>query len=152
MGWFVPVLTTIGSGSAAAGGAIVATAVAGAASAYQTYQAGSAEASALKQASRAEQDSARGREIERKRNLLAALANQRATAGAQGVAFEGGKEAIARKDILYAREDAMTDRANTDLKRRSLRDAASNAKKAGAMKAGISLLDTASKVANMATI
>ena len=149
MGWFAPILATVGGGSVAAGAVIVATAVAGGLSAVQSIRAGSAEASANKQAARQEQDAIRSRQIERQRDLLSALANQRAVAGAEGVAFGGSKAAIARKDILYAREDSMIDRRNTDLKVSGYKSAASNARKSGALRAGVSLLDTAKNVATM---
>lgn len=149
MGVFVPVLAAIGGGSALAGGAMVATAAAGGLAAYQTYQAGSAQSAQYKLQIKQEQDSARGREIERKRSLLRALANQNAVAGAQGVAMSGAKEAIARQDIRFAADDLLTDRAATGQRVSGYRAAASNAKKAGTMGAVTSLLDTGTKVVGM---
>jgi hypothetical protein len=149
MGFFVPVLAAIGGGSALAGGAVVATAAAGSLAAYQTYQAGSAQSAQYKLQIKQEQDSARGREIERKRTLLRALANQNAVAGAQGVAMSGAKEAIARQDIRFAADDLLTDRAATGQRVSGYRAAASNAKKAGTMGAVTSLLDTGAKVVGM---
>ncbi len=128
---------------------MAATAIGGGLSAYQTYQAGTSEAAQQKLRIRQEQDSARGREIERKRSLLRALANQNAVAGAQGVAMSGGKEAIARQDIKFAAEDLLTDRAATGMRIAGYRAAASNARKAGTIGAATSLLDTGVKVWQM---
>jgi hypothetical protein len=149
MFFLIPMLATLGGGSALAGAAIAATAIAGVASAVGTYQAGSAAASAEKQAAKQEALKAQTAEIERKRNLLRALGNQNAVAGAQGVAFSGGKEAIARKDILEAREDSMIAKANLDTSVAASRSRASNFKKQGALGAGVSLLDTAGKVGQL---
>jgi hypothetical protein len=114
-----------------------------------TYRAGQEESNAAKMAAKQEQTAAQGEEIKRKRNLLSALANQNAVAGAQRVAFSGGKEAIARTDILEAREDSMIAKANLDMGVSALRSRASNARKQGALAAGVSLLDTASKVGQL---
>lgn len=111
------------------------------------YQTGRAEAAEYKLQVKQEQDSARGREIERRRALLKALANQNAVAGAQGVAMSGGKAAIARSDIRDAQRDLLTDKAGTGMRVASYRARASNAKKAGTARAAVSIMEAAEKMA-----
>src|SRR3990172_11576447 len=79
-------------------------------------------ASAVKQenalASRREGDAARGREIERRRQLMRALAAQSAQAGAAGGAPNA---AIAGADIKSAASDLLYDKANTAAEQSLLR-------------------------------
>jgi hypothetical protein len=112
-------------------------------SAVQERAAGKAERGALNLQAKQAGDAARAREIERKRDLLKALATQNAAAGAQGVAFSGSKAAIARTDIRQAATDLLADTANTRTQQRILRTRGANAQKAGNMRALTSLVDTA---------
>jgi hypothetical protein len=143
MAFFVPILAAVGGGSALAGGLAIASAGLGVMSAVQERAAGKAERGALNLQAKQAGDAARAREIERKRDLLKALATQNAAAGAQGVAFSGSKAAIARTDIRQAATDLLADTANTRTQQRILRTRGANAQKAGNMKALTSLVDTA---------
>jgi hypothetical protein len=114
-------------------------------SAVQAHQAGVAADQSARPAAKQEKDAARGREIERRRGLLTALASQGATAGAQGVAFTGGKAAAARRDIKDARNDLLADTVNTRRNVRMLRLQGKSARQAGGFNAATSLLDTGVK-------
>ena len=91
-----------------------------------------------------EGDAARGREIERRRRLLQALASQSATAGAQGASPDWS---VATSDISYAQNDILTDQSNTIAEQNALRARGRNARRAGNIGAITSLLDTAGSVA-----
>lgn len=141
MAFFVPVLATLGGGSAVAGALAGASAVVGLMGAKAQYDAGQIAKAESKIAAKQEADAARGREIERKRDLLRALATQGAVAGAQGVGFAGSKAAIARTDIEQARTDTMTDRVTSVTKQRILRARGKSAAQIGTLKAVSSVLD-----------
>lgn len=143
MAFFVPVLAAVGGGSALAGGLALGAAGLGVAKAYQTYKMGEVANAEAKLASKQAGDAARGREIERKRDLLKALATQNAHAGAQGVAIQGSNEAIARADIRDARNDLLADTANTRTQQRIYRARGRNAQSEARLGAVTSLLDTA---------
>ena len=103
--------------------------------------AGQAQQDQYKAQARQEQDASRQREIERKRDLLKALSNQNAVVGAQGVSMTGSKAATAWKDINYAADDLLYDKANTKRSVGVLRTAGINARRQGDMAAVASLLD-----------
>jgi uncharacterized protein HemX len=158
MGWFAPMLATLGAGGTAATAAGTATgmtatqvALAGAsiaaagASAYGTYQAGQETKAQYKEQVKQEADSARQREIDRRRNLLSALASQAASAGAMGVSTRSGTglAAVAQYDINESRRDSLVDRVNTGRSRNMLLKAGKNASTMGGIGAAASLLDSA---------
>jgi hypothetical protein len=106
---------------------------------------GKAEAEQAMIQERAEGDAARGREIERRRALMAALASQAAAAGAAGISTtEGSLQAIALRDIKDNRNDLLYDAGSTAARQRALRAKASNSIKQGNIAAFTSLLDAAS--------
>lgn len=145
----VPVLASIGGGSAVAGGILAGTAIiSGGLAAKSAHDAGSIASAEAKLQAKQAGDAARGREIERKRDLLRALSTQHATAGAQGVAFSGSKAAIAVRDINDNRNDLQADRANTRTTQRVLRSRAANSRQAGTLGAVTSILDTANNLAS----
>ncbi len=138
-----------GSGAAAAAGMSAATkaalwgmAASGVIGGVQAKQAGVAADRATRIEANQERDAARGREIDRRRALLAALASQNAAAGAGGVAFSGGLAAAARRDVADARRDSLTDTVNTDARVRALRSQGRSARMIGNLGAAKSLLDT----------
>ena len=147
----VPFLAALGGGSAVAGGVIAASAVAGIASGVMSAQAqrnaGIAERQMNTAQRRQEADAARQREVLRRQDLLKALANQNATAGALGIKVAGSTAAIANRDIRDARNDLMVDRVNTKRSAGILRAAGRNAATAGNTAANVSLIDTASRAA-----
>lgn len=147
-----PVAATVASTAAGLSGAqiaaLAATGVSAGMSAVGMRQAGIAEDRAMREAAKQEKDAARGREIERRRGLLQALASQNATAGAQGVAFTGSKQAIARKDISEARSDLLYDTVNTRRNVRMLKARGSSARQAGDFGAASSLLDSGARAYN----
>lgn len=123
---------------------IEAIAVAGAGvSAYSSISAGNAANDQAKKASAQEADAARGREIERRRQLVAALSSQNAAAGAAGVKPNA---AIAGADIAYERQDSLFDTVNTGRSQDILRSRGRNAMTGGYLKASSSLLGSASDI------
>ncbi len=160
MGWFVPMLATLGTGGTAATAAVPAAAagmtagqialagasvVAAGASAYQMREAGQAAKAQYKEQARQEADSARQREIERRRDLISSLASQNAAAGAAGVSTRAGTglAGIAQYDINQTRRDSLVDRVNTGRSRNMLLKAGKNAQTMGNIGAATSLLDSA---------
>lgn len=178
MGWFVPMLATLGAGGgAAAGTAAAATAgtaaattaatattaaaatgmtagqaallgasvLAGGAAAYQTVEAGRQAKAQYKEQAKQEADAARQREIDRRRDLVRAIASQNAAAGAAGVSTVAGTglAGIAQYDINQTRRDSLVDRVNTGRSRNMLLKAGKNAKTMGGIGAATSLLDSA---------
>jgi hypothetical protein len=113
-------------------------------SAQQQKAAGKAANAEAQIAANREGDAARGREIERRRALLRAIASQNAAAGAGGVSVN---EATLGADLMYATDDLMTDRSNTLQTQSLLRLQGSNAKRAGKVGAFTTLLDTAGSTA-----
>lgn len=149
MAYVVPFLSAIGGGSAAAGGVVLATAAVGVYSAIEAKKAGDEASSEAKGAAIREGDAARGREIDRRRNLVRALASQNASAGAGGATGQS-YEAIARSDIRDAQNDLLTDNVNSDARQRALRQRAGNFQRQGYAHAATSLLDTGSTSYNLA--
>ena len=122
-----------------------ASVVAAGAAGYQTMQAGQAAKAQYKEQARQEADSARQREIDRRRDLIRALASQNATAGATGVSTRAGTglAGIAQYDINQTRRDSLVDRVNTGRSRNVLLKAGKNAQTMGNIGAATSLLDSA---------
>jgi hypothetical protein len=129
--------------AAIAGGFTVASLAAAGFAAKAQHDAGVIQSAEYKLQAKQAGDAARGREIERKRDLLKALATQAATAGAQGVAMQGSNVAIARADINQSRNDLLTDTANARSQERILRSRAANARSSGNAAAVTSLLGAA---------
>lgn len=124
----------------------IASAVSGVMAAKSARDAGIIQNAEYKIQARQAGDAARGREIDRKRDLLKALATQAATAGAQGVAMQGSNIGIAKADIGWARNDFLTDTANTRTQQRIMRARGTNAQRAGNAQAVTSLINTASSL------
>jgi hypothetical protein len=183
MGFFVPMLATLGAGAStgaaagAVGAELAATTAAGlatvaaptgiaasagagitasqvllgasvvgaGASALGTYQAGQAAKAQYRMQAKQEADAARGREIDRRRDLIRAIASQAATAGAMGASTRSGTglAGIAQYDINQANRDAISDRVNTGRMRNMLLKAGKNAASTGGIGAAASLLDSA---------
>lgn len=114
----------------------------GALSAAQQYRSGKQIEVQYKQEAKQEGDQARQREIDRKKNLLRALASQNAAAGASGADFTGSLENLARTDIEEASTDLEVDQVNSSRRGRVLRASGREAATAGTIQAGASLLDT----------
>lgn len=114
-------------------------------SAYQMREAGQVAKAQYKEQARQEADSARQREIDRRRDLIRALASQNATAGATGVSTRAGTglAGIAQYDIKETRRDSLVDRVNTGRSRNMLLKAGKNAQTMGNLGAATSLLDSA---------
>jgi hypothetical protein len=150
MAFVVPFLTALGGGSAVTGGVIAASTIAsigtGVMAAQSAKAAGAAQADQYKAEARQEADSARQREVLRRRDLLKALSSQNAAAGAAGVGVVGSVANIGLKDIKYAAEDLLVDRVNSKRGIGILNTAATNAVRSGNLSAAASLLDTAAGV------
>lgn len=131
-------------GAAAVPILIATTVASGVYSAQQQKAAGKAANAEAQIAANREGDAARGREIERRRALLRAIASQNAAAGAGGVSVN---EATLGADLMYATDDLMTDRSNTLQTQSLLQLQGSNAKRAGKVGAFTTLLDTAGSTA-----
>lgn len=130
MGQFALAAIAIGSGALAAG---------------MQYRSGKLQQIQYKQEAKQEADSAKQREIDRKRNLLRALASQNATAAAMGADFSGSIENIAKNDVEEAATDLTVDQANAARRQRVLRLSGNEAATAGTAAAAGSLLDSAGK-------
>ncbi|MCE5292912.1 MAG: hypothetical protein LLG14_27265 [Nocardiaceae bacterium] len=146
MGPLVGGLAALGGGSAVAGGITLATAAVGVYSALEQVQAGKALAAEKKQEAVREADAARGEEIERRRGLMAVLAQRSAAAGAAGVTTDGSIGALARRDIKDNRNDLGVLNANTAARQRALRGQAKSAIRTSRAGAASSLLDSAGKL------
>lgn len=142
MGWVVPALAYVGGGSAVAGGVTLATLAAGAYAGIEQKKAGDAQAAQYKAEAKTEAAAAAQREVERRRNLIRALASQNAAAGAAGIQTDGSVEAVARRDIRDSQNDLLYSNLNTQARQRALRSQASNAQRAGRTAAVTSLMDT----------
>lgn len=128
MGQFALAALAIGSGVVAAG---------------MQYRSGKLQQIQYKQEAKQEGDQAKQREIERKKNLLRALASQNASAGASGAEFSGSLSNLARIDIEEAATDLSVDSVNSSRRQRALRLSGKEASKAGTAAAAGSLLDSA---------
>jgi hypothetical protein len=141
------VVAAVGGGSMAAGAATLAAAAAtvytGVSAAQQARTAGKVTQAETEIAARAEGDSARQREIERKRMLLRALSAQQAGAAAAGIRSDQGSPAtLMNLDIAQARGDNDVDNLNTRTRQRALRMRGANAASAGSAQANATLVDT----------
>lgn len=134
--WLIPVL-------------IGTTAVTGIMSAKAQADAGKAQKQQADMEAKREGDAARGREVERRRALLRAIATQSAEAGAGGISFEGAVQNLAQKDIEYASDDLLADEANTRSIQARLRAQGRNAVRAGRVGAVTTLLDTGVKAGSL---
>jgi hypothetical protein len=144
----VPILAGIGGGSAVAGGILAGTAIlSGGIAAKSAHDAGALASAENKVQAKQAGDAARGREIERKRDLLKALGTQHAYAAAGGAGFGGSLAAIAKSDINAARNDLSADRVNTQTQQRLFRMRAANASQTGNLNAITSVLDVGTKLA-----
>lgn len=128
MGQFALAAVALGSGALAAG---------------MQYRAGKLQQIQYKQEAKQEGDAAKQREIDRKRNLLRALASQRAAAGASGAEFSGSLANLAKIDIEEAATDLAVDSVNSARRQRALRLSGKEASNAGTARAAGSLLDSA---------
>lgn len=146
MGPLAGALAAVGGGSAVAGGITIATAAAGVYSAYQQAEAGKALAAEKKAEAKREGDAARQEEIERRRNLMAVLAQRTAAAGAAGVTTDGSIGTLTRRDIRDNRNDLDVSNVNTRARQRALRSQGVSARRTGYAGAASSLLDSASKL------
>ena len=126
---------------------LVTTIAAGVGGAVAQRNAGIAQSQQMKAEAVKEGDGARQREIERKRNLLRALSQQSANAGASGTTFGGSVAGIARADIRDATNDLLVDKSNTKSKQNALITGAKNARSQANLGAAVSLFDTGTKVA-----
>lgn len=124
-------------------------AAAGTMAAVQQRNAGIIQSNQLKAQARVETDAARGREIERRRDLMRALAAQSARAGALGVETSGSIGGIMRTDIQQGQQDLLTDSANTSAKRRALIYGANSAVQQGNIGAVATLLQTGAQSMSM---
>ena len=149
----LPLLATIGGGSALAGGTILGTAAIGAATgiagARSERKAGEFQEGQARIDAAAEGDAARTREIERKRLLLRAIASQQAAAGAGGISLGEGSPAVAaRLDIDRANTDLLIDTANVRQRQRNLFAQGRAARISGTARRNVGLLGTISSTAS----
>lgn len=127
MGQFALAAIALGSGALAAG---------------MQYRSGKLQEIQYKQDAKQEGDAAKQREIDRKKNLLRALASQRASAAAAGAEFSGSLANIAKVDIEEAATDLEVESVNSSRRQRALRLSGREAANAGSYAAAGSLLDS----------
>lgn len=118
-------------------------AAAGTAGAVMSIRAGNAQASQAKMQARSEADSAKQQEINRRQQLLRALATQNAAAGAAGIQTDGSFGAGLRRQINQNQNDLLTIDSNNSSRQAQLAAYASNARAAGIGGAVTSVLDGA---------
>lgn len=123
--------------------AVGVSAAAGVYSAYQTAQTGAQQAADLKAQARTEATAAAQKQIERRRDLLRALASQNAAAGAAGIETGGSFGGIIRRQINENSNDLLVMNAGLQTRQRTLASQASNARQSANAQAATSLLDTA---------
>jgi hypothetical protein len=112
-------------------------------SAMQQRASGQEIALQYKETEKQEGDAARQREIDRRKNLLRALASQNAEVGAAGAEFSGSIGNAARVDIEQAADDSLVDEVNVARNARVARLSGREARRAGNARAATSLVDSA---------
>lgn len=128
---------------------MAATAVAGGAMAAKSqHDAGVVQQQTTQLQARSEADAAKGREIQRRQDLMRALASQNASAGASGVETSGSIGGIMRTDIKQNQQDLLYDAAGVSARRNALIASGNNARISGDAGAATSLLDTASRTSS----
>lgn len=105
-------------------------------------RAGAEQEIQYKQAALQEGDDAREQQIQRRRQLLRALASQTASAGAGGVEFSGSIATAARRDIEDAASDSLISDVNSKRKTRMLMASGRASRRAGDIAAASSILDS----------
>jgi len=95
---------------------------------YSSFQASATQAENIKVKARAEQTSSKNREIERKRNLLRALALQNVRTGMSGLTAGIGSsaQAVTNEDISNERFDSLLDTSATSQRVSQLQQNAKN--------------------------
>lgn len=124
------------------------TAASVAATVVETRNAGIATANNAAMQSRVEGDAAKQQEIQRRQQLMRALATQNAAAGAEGIETDGSVAAGARRQINQNENDLLVTDANASVRQSMLASQASNARAAGNLGAVASLLGGATKTYN----
>lgn len=146
----IPMLASIGGGSAVTGGIMLGTTVAsGAMAAVSARNAGIAQSNDMKYQAYVEGLSAKQQEIDRRRMLLKALSSANAAAGAGGIETSGSFGGIVRQSIKDNTNDLLVGAANATAKQQTLKLGARNARATGNNNAAMSLLDTTGKIAGM---
>lgn len=109
---------------------------------YSSIQAGKAQEAQYKAQAKREELSAREKELDRRRNLVRAMASQNAARAAQGIsASQGSAGAMFRADTRDFERAQTVGRYNRDFAVQQNLNKASNAKRSGYMDAAGSLLD-----------
>lgn len=126
-------------GSAIAAGATI---VAGAATAYESHEAGVAAANQAKDKARVAADQSTQVQINQRQNLMRALASQNAQAGAGGIGTGGSFGANATRQITQNQNDLLVTQAGASAQIAGYNQQASNDILTGNINAGTSLLDT----------
>lgn len=111
---------------------------------YSAVSQGQAQDEQAKAQANQEQEAARGREIQRRRQLIQALASQSAAAGARGAAPSGSIAGTAGADVAYERQDSLFDISRSNTLQGVLRARGDNARVGGYVNAAGSLMDSLS--------
>lgn len=140
-------------GGMSVGGALAlgGTVAAGLMSAKAASDAGKAQQYELQAQARTEATAAKGREVERRRDLIRALSSQNAAAGVGGVELGGSIGGMIRRDIRDASNDLLTEGSNLASRQAAMRARGQNAVREGNTRAIGSLLDTAGSAFSLAT-
>lgn len=159
--FFLPFFSGLFGGGAAAG-ATAATTATGAAAAgatagglsglgmaatglslFSTLMSGKAQKDAYKREADQEKLNAKENELERRRNLLVALASQNATRAAQGISINSGSPAaMMRSDVRASEYSGTVSNANSSYRIADAEAAGNNAMTSSLLSAGTTLLDT----------
>lgn len=132
----VPTLAYIAAGAAVAGAG---------ASAYESHEAGVAQAGQDKAKARVAALSAAQQQIATRQKMLRAMASQNANAGQGGIGTGGGFGANVTRQLQEGSQDLLTTAANGSAQVSMLDYAAGNALSAGNAAAGTDILNGAAK-------
>lgn len=119
---------------------LAVTAVSAGAGAFSAYQSGMAQKYEYQQQARQEKMAARDKQIERNNRLLSALSKRNVAAAVSGGGLDGSNMALVNRDLREYNLESLAAGANSASTQAGLAAAGKSAQRAGAIKAGSSLI------------
>lgn len=129
--------------------AVAATLIGGALEVKSQHDAGVAQDQQAQFQARIEGDAAKGREIDRRQELMRALSSQNAAAGVAGVETSGSIGGTMRTNIKQNQQDLLRDAAGTGARRSALLAQGRNARLSGNLAGAGSLFSTIGAAGSM---
>lgn len=126
-------------------GLLIATAVAGTATAVQQKKSAEYQADVLEKQAEDEETQARERELIRKQKINKVLSAQIAGLGASGITSEGSPQLIATESIRQESLGDLAETSNRSGRSNLLKNKANATRQLGKMQSGVTLLNTAVK-------